>query len=168
MKGPDKLTSVGFLLLWPPSPLVPHSLDTSLPVPNAMELTATELIRTEGSTTTRLLKLVYVPFIQWEAPAYMCPAELLKGGFGVPVLTSALWGQEVNPAGLRFRGEVLPHESDFSEVRRVLGMCVCVGCREVALKWQKGGGDQPLAMLCFQSLQHHSEASHLSLPWPPL
>ena len=117
--------------------MVPHSLVTSLPVPSAMELTATELIRTEGSTTTRLLKLVSVPSIQWEAPAYMCPGMLLKGGFGVPVLMSALWGQEVNPAGLRFRGEVLPHESDFSEVRRVLGMCVC-GMSRGGFKMTKG------------------------------
>lgn len=52
--------------------------------------------------------------------------ELLEGRVRVPALGSTLWGQEVNRAGLRFRGEVLPHES-FNEVRRVQSMCVGVG-----------------------------------------
>ena len=60
----------------------------------------------------------------------LCPKGDGGGGFKIPALTPALWGQEVGPLGLRLDGGVLPCGSNFNEVRRVRGVSV----------WGLGGG----------------------------
>lgn len=73
------MTSGGFLLLCPPPSA--SSSDMGLSVPSAMELKATELIRTEGSSTTRLLKLQSL-CLAWSGrhlPTSLCPGGAAGG-----------------------------------------------------------------------------------------
>ena len=90
--------------------MAPRSSDLGLSAPSAMELTATALIRTEGSATARLLKLqpLHLPRV---GESVYCPlgttrqqtcalGEMWEGGLSVPVVMQGSDG-ETTSATLR-------------------------------------------------------------------